>query len=325
MRNPLVSIIVPVYNTAEYIDECVQSILSQSYTKTEIILINDGSTDGSGEICQKYVNLPHVRYVEQENRGLTKVREKGVMLSRGEWVMFVDSDDMLLQDSVKRLVQLSEKDCDIVIGRRLDNNNADLPDYYSWEEYLYRIYSITTSVSTWGKLYRKQLVKNSPHAFEYNLIRAEDLLTNIAIAKTNRKKVHICKEPVYYYRQRADSLVHTVPYTFDYCYKLCDIADSIMGEALTYNKRLNGSIEQRLHYYFTILQDHNYQGNKKHPFVKDIIRRMNEVRVLRLSDRLVLAVSDRKTVKICLLSSKIIRRLEKPSLILKDIKRIIKR
>lgn len=325
MHKSLVSIVVPIYNTAEYIDECVQSILSQSYTNTEIILINDGSTDGSGEICQKYVNLPHVRYVEQENQGLTKVREKGVILSRGEWVMFVDSDDVLLQDSIKRLVQLSGDDCDIVIGRHLNNKNTGLPDYYSWEEYLYRIYSITTSISTWGKLYRKQLVMNSPHAFEYNLIRAQDLLTNIAIAKTNRKNVQVFKEPIYYYRQRLNSTVHTVPFSFDYCYNLCNIADSIMGEALTYNKRLNGSIEQRLHYYYNILQDHNYQGNRKHSFVKDIIRRMNEARMLRLSDRLVLAASDRRTVKICLLSSKIIRRLEKPSLIHRDIKRIIKR
>ncbi len=325
MHKPLVSIVVPIYNTAEYIDECVQSILSQSYTNTEIILINDGSTDGSGELCPKYVHLPHVRYVEQENQGLTKVREKGVILSRGEWVMFVDSDDMLLQDSVKRLVQLSEEDCDIVIGRHLNNKNTGLPDYYSWEEYLYRIYSITTSVSTWGKLYRKQLVMNSPHAFEYNLIRAQDLLTNIAIAKTNRKNVQICKEPVYYYRQRLNSTVHTILFSFDYCYNLCNIADSIMGESLTYRKRLNGSISQRLYYYPIILKGNNYQGNNKHPFVKNIIRRMNEARMLRLSDRLVLAASDRRTVKICLLSSKIIRRLEKPSLIHRDIKRIIKR
>ena len=82
--NPLISIIVPVYNTAEYIEECIQSILSQSYNEIELILVNDGSTDGSGEICKKYENLPNVQYIEQGKLGVVEARKRGVEESHGE-------------------------------------------------------------------------------------------------------------------------------------------------------------------------------------------------------------------------------------------------
>ena len=100
MDNALVSIIVPVYNTAEYVEECIQSILSQSYKNIELILVNDGSTDGSDVVCKKYENLPNVIYIEQENLGTTAARKRGVEESHGEWIMFVDSDDYLLEDSI---------------------------------------------------------------------------------------------------------------------------------------------------------------------------------------------------------------------------------
>jgi glycosyltransferase involved in cell wall biosynthesis len=115
MDSALVSIIVPIYNTEEYVEECIQSILSQSYKNIELILVNDGSTDGSGEICKKYEHLPLVRYIEIENAGVVVARKRGVEDARGEWIMFVDSDDYLLKDCVLELLSISEG-VDIVIG-----------------------------------------------------------------------------------------------------------------------------------------------------------------------------------------------------------------
>ena len=115
-ESPLVSIIVPVYNTEEYVEECIQSILSQSYKNIELILVNDGSTDDSGYICKKYVNMPNVQYIEQENSGVQAARENGVKASKGEWIMFVDSDDTLPCDSVSSLLSVSDG-VDIVVGR----------------------------------------------------------------------------------------------------------------------------------------------------------------------------------------------------------------
>ena len=106
MINALVSIIVPIYNTAEYVEECILSILSQPYGNIELLLVNDGSTDGSSEICRKYSDLPNVTYVEQENSGTTAARKKGVDSAKGEWILFVDSDDYLLKDSISNMVAL---------------------------------------------------------------------------------------------------------------------------------------------------------------------------------------------------------------------------
>ena len=108
LLHPLVSIIVPIYNTAEYLEECIQSILSQTYENIELILVNDGSTDGSGEICKKYEHLPNVSYFEQCNSGVVVSRKRGVSEAHGEWIMFVDSDDLLLDGAICKMVDLSD-------------------------------------------------------------------------------------------------------------------------------------------------------------------------------------------------------------------------
>ena len=153
METALVSIIVPVYNTAEYVEECIQSILSQSYKNIELILVNDGSTDGSGDVCKKYVHLPNVHYIEQENCGATTARKRGVDMATGEWITFVDSDDILLVDGVQQLLQLSSG-VDIVIGRFEGNTSLlKAPDYFEWDEYLYRLYIKSIFCAPWAKLF----------------------------------------------------------------------------------------------------------------------------------------------------------------------------
>ena len=120
METALVSIIVPVYNTAEYVEECIQSILSQTHKNIELILVNDGSMDGSGEICKKYESLPNVHYIEQVNAGVTMARKRGLELAHGEWVMFVDSDDYLSEDSISGIMDVCES-AEIIIAANQRN------------------------------------------------------------------------------------------------------------------------------------------------------------------------------------------------------------
>ena len=295
---PLVSIIVPVYNTAEYVEECLQSILSQSYKKFELILINDGSTDGSGDICKKYEHFENVIYIEIAHQGVVESRKIGVEKARGKWVMFVDSDDMLLDDAICKMVELSD-DCNIVIGRHYGNKFLlNAPDGYCWDEYLYILYSHAGIwTSPWGKLFRKQLINDSPLAFYYHLERSEDFLMNIAIAINNRQNVRVCKDEIYIYRQRQSSIVHTKQLSPDYCYRLCNIADSIVKDALPPSKFIVGGIQMRLYYYGTILKEHDYQGYGYHPFPKQIIHLMNKARMLNLKDRILLSLTNRRTIK----------------------------
>ena len=113
-----ISIIVPVYNVKEYLRECLESLVNQSFENYEIIIINDGSTDGSDLICQKYKErYENIRYYSQSNKGQSAARNLGVRKSKGEYILFVDSDDYIVKDACRVLYKSAIKyDVDIVIG-----------------------------------------------------------------------------------------------------------------------------------------------------------------------------------------------------------------
>lgn len=111
----MISVIIPVYNAAMYLRDCLESILNQSYKDLEIILVNDGSTDRSGEICWCYQNkYNNIRVVYQENQGVSKARNQGINLARGEYISFIDADDWLEKNYYECLLYLLTKyDADV--------------------------------------------------------------------------------------------------------------------------------------------------------------------------------------------------------------------
>ena len=101
MLKPLISIIVPVYNTSFYLRTCLDSIISQSYTFIEIIVIDDGSTDNSGKICDEYAEKDNrIKVFHRENGGVSRAKNYGLKIAKGEYVCFVDSDDYILQNHI---------------------------------------------------------------------------------------------------------------------------------------------------------------------------------------------------------------------------------
>ena len=114
----LVSIIVPVYNAEKYVRRCVDSILVQDYPNFELILMDDGSTDGSGEICDAYAGRDErVRVIHKENTGVSDTRNQALELAEGEYIQFLDSDDWIVPEATRLLVQAMEKNgCDMVIS-----------------------------------------------------------------------------------------------------------------------------------------------------------------------------------------------------------------
>lgn len=112
----LVSIVIPVYNVIANLDRAVQSVIHQTYSNWELILIDDGSTDGSGEVCEKYEkSYPQIHVVHQRNKGVSAARNIGINVAKGEFLTFVDSDDYISSQFIERLVQ--EVDLyDIIIG-----------------------------------------------------------------------------------------------------------------------------------------------------------------------------------------------------------------
>ena len=158
MENQLISIIVPVYNVEEYLKQCLDSILEQTFSDYEVILVNDGSTDNSGLICQEYAEKDsRIRYFEKENGGLSDARNYGIEQAQGEYLTFVDSDDFLDKMHLN------------VLYTALVSNNVDISivNYAN-----YQTSNATFYLHTFGEYYEKNY-------------SSEELLDNLAILERN--------------------------------------------------------------------------------------------------------------------------------------------
>ena len=121
-----ISIVVPVYNAEKYLDECIQSIINQTYPALELLLINDGSKDGSRGICEKYEADPRVRVINKENGGVQSARTMGVKLATGKYLTFVDADDVLEKDTYRLVIEAFEKHDPDLVFFKYTNDFADI-------------------------------------------------------------------------------------------------------------------------------------------------------------------------------------------------------
>lgn len=123
MENLIISIIIPVYNTGNYLQECIDSVRQQSYKSLELIFINDGSTDNSSAILDKAAESdPRIKVIEQENSGLSAARNRGMREASGDYIMFLDSDDWLDKGTCEiALGKMKQYDADVVFGHILKN------------------------------------------------------------------------------------------------------------------------------------------------------------------------------------------------------------
>ena len=217
MKNLLVSIIVPVYNAEKYVEKCVQSLIGQTYKNIEIVLIDDGSKDTSGMICdnlaRKYSNVI-VRH--QENRGCSGARNAGYKLTQGEYFMFVDSDDSLSAEIVEELVEVSiRNNADVVLGTMNRAGNPSLSEIslssedamkfcinqkeYSEKLKLPGYTNCINPGSPWMKLVRKSLFEKGSKLFEESIkTRHEDTLFSMS-AYSKANKIVLVDSHCYWY------------------------------------------------------------------------------------------------------------------------------
>ncbi len=214
-EKPLVSVIVPVYNTAAYLDKCMESVRNQIYTRLEIILVDDGSTDGSGRKCDEYAALDdRIKVIHKQNSGLSGARNTALDVMTGEYVTFVDSDDYIDRRLVGRLLECIVKhNCDIVTGRYVKTATEDEKE----DSAALRVLLCPVREAMLRMLYRKGLPGYTPgkmyRAAHFDAVRFpegelfEDTITTYKIMKLSRK-VGIIDNPMYYYRQRRGSIVN---------------------------------------------------------------------------------------------------------------------
>lgn len=213
-RRPLISIIIPVYNMELYLDQCLNSIVNQTYSELEIILVNDGSTDNSLNIMKKYA-LEDKRFIiiNQDNSGLSAARNIGIDSSHGEYVGFVDSDDWVESDMFECLLKaLLENGADIsCCGRYIVKDNYSVKSFYLSKPYVFKNHeeahkellkeSIIDS-AMWDKLFKRELFNDiqMPVGEIY-----EDIAIIYKLFFKADKIVHIGQSE-YYYRKRNNSI-----------------------------------------------------------------------------------------------------------------------
>lgn len=241
----MISVIVPVYNVEPYLRQCIDSILAQTYTDFELILIDDGSTDNCGAVCDEYAAKDdRIRVFHQENAGVSAARNTGITAARGEYIAFVDSDDWVVPTYLNRLyMQLIEYDADISVCGMLsfaDDCEPENADFFADGNLkimtgrdaclsIYRMDGIVP-IMAWGKLYRRQLFAGIHYPI--GKIHEDDATTPKLLYRA--KKISILSAPLYAYRQRKGSIMHErftekhfdTIYAIDSCISFfCEVSD----------------------------------------------------------------------------------------------------
>ena len=234
------SIIIPVYNKSRYLRECLESVVSQTIKEIEIIIIDDGSTDNSAEICRQFLTDSRVKYIYQSNAGPAAARQNGIDNSLGEYIGFVDADDWIENNMYLRMYQTAcDENADIVMCGMYKDTNRKTIEYI--EHGLYdrnRIeqeilpkslaeisddggyYVINWSCCT--RIFRRKMIQDNYICFDNRINQSEDLQFLFEATLVCNKYVSICNEYFYHYRfkQNSDSLSRSYIKNFWYSYSV---------------------------------------------------------------------------------------------------------
>ena len=223
MEEPLISIIVPVYNVSKYLKKCIESLINQSYKNVEIILVDDGSNDESEKICDKYKNDDNrIVVIHKKNNGVSSARNCGIDAANGKFVCFVDGDDYVMPDYVEYLYNLINKNnAEISITTEMfgnfDNNQTKKVTEKIWnnEDACEAILCYKVPIGVYCKLFNREfLMKNKIRFFE-DIFMGEGFNFNIS-AFQNADKVVVGNKKVYFYR-RDNSTSATTKFSIKKC------------------------------------------------------------------------------------------------------------
>lgn len=204
----LFSIVVPVYNTEQYLECCFNSILNQSFRDYELIIVDDGSTDTSPKICDQYAKMDdRIRVIHKENGGVSSARNCGIEAAEGTYIWFVDSDDTIALDSLQFLYEHTKELVDLVVfGSPLQEKcNVDSLDELFNEHY----FKYHFGFAPWNKLYRSEIIKSNDMQFDIEENIGEDLLFNIMYYQ-KISNIQFLQTELYNYVVRENSAMTTI-------------------------------------------------------------------------------------------------------------------
>lgn len=236
----MLSVIIPVYNVQVYLNECVSSVVNQSYEDLEIILVNDGSTDESGGLCDAWaMKDARIQVIHKKNGGLSSARNAGLQKATGKYVTFVDSDDVIDRHMYASLLEVFRKHADVDIAccniEQFEDKDYSKRKFFlainegefSVSEYLQKIFEHKIDNAVWNKIYSRDKIKDV--YFEEGRIN-EDILFNVAVLSRTRKIFYI-KDAFYKYRIRSGSITKQAnPKLFDFIDNAFEIKNIVLDK-----------------------------------------------------------------------------------------------
>ena len=220
--NGKIGVIVPIYKVEKYIAECIESILAQTYTNFRLILVDDGTPDNAGKICDEYAKKdPRITVIHQKNAGVTRARARGVEEADDcEFITFVDGDDTLNIDCIDTLLKAMNNSVDIVVG--IDNSDNIQPNamVLENEEYISHLILFThLPQAMWGKLFRRKVFNDFTFDIPREIIVGEDAIANIRLALNSTKPVVFLNKVIYNYRILPESAYHSFQNSLSYQFR----------------------------------------------------------------------------------------------------------
>jgi glycosyltransferase involved in cell wall biosynthesis len=251
-EKPLISIIVPVYNVEPYVKKCIDSILAQSYEKIEVLLVDDGSTDASGVICDDCAKKDgRIKVIHKKNGGVSSARNAGLEVIKGDYISFVDGDDALKADFIEKLyedIARTGSDVSICGFRRFDESGettyseANFAGVISSDDAIALLLENKFYPAPWGKLFKKKIFKKIRYNEHYTY--GEDLDVTARYLRDNLVISFDGENKSYLYRTRADSAMGKGVYRKN-CRELFDVCDEII-------KREKGGKNEKIAYSFYV-------------------------------------------------------------------------
>ncbi len=205
-----VSIIIPIYNAEKFLKKCIDSVIQQDYNNIEIILINDGSTDNSEDVCKNYFKNDKVKYFLKKNEGVSKARNLGIKNATGKYITFVDADDYVEKNYISTLVSCIQKDhYDLAICNYYENDDINIHEIIDRKDAFISIMNKKLYKGfLWNKLYKLKIIKDNFLKFNESVHVCEDLLFNYQYIDNCDKNFIFTPEKLYHYVQHDGSALH---------------------------------------------------------------------------------------------------------------------
>lgn len=262
MNKSLVSIIVPIYNVEGYLSQCLDSIIAQTYREWECVLVDDGSKDGSGRICEEYASKDsRFKVIHKPNGGVSSARNIGLEQTKGEWVFFSDADDLLEVDALETLIKGTESGSPFIMAgfnklsedkNLIETNTKEIIKEISVEEAImeqYKPSDFSYQGYLWCKLFRLDIIKDNHLRFDEGISFNEDGLFIMQYICCLKDKVYYSTKPVYNYIERGSSAMGSMTNHFNP--KFITHFDSVLKQkesvfAFTSNKRIRKMALKRI-------------------------------------------------------------------------------